>query len=358
MVNGNSSCQGQTIWRSDLPGRVDIIKRGGLAFVFFLILQTGTEKAWALPLLPTVPGIPSSPLLQPQQNLFVDSKSNPSLSFQLLSQLAEGSAGTEGPGSSRWIFAIEAPLTYDTNPGLASSLPSPAWESDPQFELLHSAPIAGDLLLTEIVGADSALYPDNPGYNLNTFSDELQVNFTEEGIQFKSSPFVAYKSSFTVPANFSGHAWVSDFEVGWDFNQIFGTGGKTASRRGTDPFEMDFNPSLSQRWIQIDDGAGNSSTSGSSAFEIEIPLIYRLTPRLQLIFDFTAYTRYYNVGQSPENEDRVDEALSFPLSLGWTMVPALDLKIEVRENGTQEFSSAAGQDVFQLNTGVDLQASF
>jgi hypothetical protein len=92
--------------------------------------------------------------------------------------------------------------------------------------------------------------------------------------------------------------------------------------------------------------------------EIEIPFIYRLTSRLHLIFDFTAYTRYYDLNQSPENGNRLDEALSFPLSLGWTVVPALDLKLEATENGTREFSSVPGQDVLQFNTGVNLQASF
>jgi hypothetical protein len=334
---------------------------GLTAGIVLLTLLAGTEGAFALPAIPLLPTIPSNPLLQPQQNLYVESRTGPSLSLQLLSLLAGGSAGTEGPGSSRWDFEIEAPLSYNTNPGLASASPSPAWESDPQLELLHSGPIAGDLLMTEIVGADAALYPDNPGYNLNTLSGELLLDFTNEGVNFKSAPFVAYKSSFTVPADFSGHAWVSDFEVGWSFNQILGTGGQGASRRGktrgADPFEMDFNPSLSQRWIQIDDGSGNSSASGSTALEVEIPLIYRFTPRLQFLFDFTAYTRYYNVEQSPENEDRVDEALNFPLSLGWTLVPSLGLKIEAQENCTQDFSSVSGQDVLQFNTGVDLQAS-
>jgi hypothetical protein len=329
--------------------------------ILFLILLAGTDGASALPVIPVLPTIPANPLLQPQQNLYVESRTGPPLSLQLLNMLAGGSAGAEGPDSSRWVFAIEAPLSYNTNPGLVNASPSPAWESDPQLELLHSGPIAGDLLLTEIVGADAALYPDNPGYNLNTFSGELLLDFTDEGINFKSAPFVAYKSGFTVPADFSGHAWVSDVEVGWSFNQILGTGGQSASGRGkkgrTDPFEMDFNPSLSQRWIQIDDGSGNSSASGSTALEVEIPLIYRFTPRLQFLFDFTAYTRYYNVEQSPENENRVDEALDFPLSLGWTLVPSLGLKIEAQEDCTQDFSSVAGQDVLQFNTGVDLQAS-
>ncbi len=53
----------------------------------------------------------------------------------------------------------------------------------------------------------------------------------------------------------------------------------------------------------------------------------------------------------------MDEALVFPLSLGWTLVPSMDLKIEAQENCTQDFSSVTGQDVLQFNTGVDLEAS-
>jgi hypothetical protein len=343
-------------------GRPYPFKTGLIAMFVFFVSLAGMESASALPSLPLLPAVPSNPLLQPQQNLYVESRINPPLSLQLLNLMANGSVGAEGPGSSRWVFSLEAPLTYDTNPGLTGGSPSPAWEVDPQFELLHSGPAARDLLLTEIIGADTALYPGNPGYNLNTLSGELQVNFTDKGINFESAPFVAYKSSFTVPANFSGHAWVSDIEVGYNFNRVLGTGGEETSRKGkdlgTDPFEMDFNPGLSQRWIQIDDGMGNSSSSGSSALEIEVPLIYRLTPRLQLILDFTAYTRYYNVEQSPENENRVDESLSFPLSLGWTLVPAWGLKVAAEGSCSQEFSSVSGQDVLQVNTGGNLEASF
>jgi hypothetical protein len=340
---------------------LDVLKISGIALLVTLHWLAGIEKASALPPLPGLLTKPLNPLLQPQQNLYVESR-GPSLSLQLLSLLAEGTAGAEGPASSRWLFAIEAPLTYNTNPGLVSDSPSPAWLFDPQFELFHSGRAARGLLLTEIIGADTALYPDNPGYNLSTFSGELQVNFTDQGIDFQSAPFLAYKTSFTVPADFTGHAWVHDFEAGLNFNDILGTGGekifKNGKRRRTDPLEIDFNPGISQRWIQIDDGAGNASVSGSSALEIEIPFIYRLTSRLRLIFDFTAYTRYYDINQSPENWDRLDEALSFPLSLGWTVVPAMDLKLEATEDCTQEFSSVAGQDVLQFNTGVNLQASF
>jgi hypothetical protein len=121
---------------------------------------------------------------------------------------------------------------------------------------------------------------------------------------------------------------------------------------------MDFNPGISQRWIQTDDGTGNSSSTGSTALEIEIPLIYRFTPRLNLIFDLTAFTRYYNINQSPANEDRVDEAFSLPLSLGWTIVPAWNFKVQVLAAYTQQFSSVAGQDVTQLTSGLNLQMAF
>ncbi|HXL72982.1 MAG TPA: hypothetical protein VN963_05085, partial [bacterium] len=112
------------------------------------------------------------------------------------------------------------------------------------------------------------------------------------------------------------------------------------------------------RWIQTDDGMGDTSTTGSTALEIEVPFIYKFTPRFSLIFDFTAFTRYYNVNQVPSNEDRVDEAFSLPLSLGWTMVPALNLKIQAQGGYTQQFSSVADQNITQVTTGVNLLMAF
>jgi len=329
----------------------------------FLILQAFTEKASALPTLPipvptAIPSSASNPLTQPQQNLNVDSRTGPSLSSQLLSLMAGGGVGIQGPASSELIFAITAPLTYNTNPGLASGSSTPAWDFDPQIEMLHSAPLGEDFLLTEIIGADTAIYPDNSGYNLNTLSAQLQMNFTDQGISFESSPFVALKSSFTVPAGFSGYAWVSDVEAGYNFNRVFGTGAKAFKSLPADPLEIDFNPGLSQRWIQLNDGSGNYTCTGSSALEIEIPFIYRFTPRLNFIFDFTAFTRYYNFNQVPGNEDRMDEAFSLPLSFGWTMVPAWNLKVQILGGYTQQFSSVAGQDITQLDTGVNLQTAF
>src|ERR1700733_4915216 len=98
----------------------------------FLILQAFTEKASALPTLPipvptAIPSSASNPLTQPQQNLNVDSRTGPSLSSQLLSLMAGGGVGIQGPASSELIFAITAPLTYNTNPGLASGSSTPAW---------------------------------------------------------------------------------------------------------------------------------------------------------------------------------------------------------------------------------------
>ncbi len=342
----------------NLTVRKNYSQRWGLVLFAFFIFQMGIEKARALPLLPTpVPlNSLSNPLLQPQQNINVDSRIAPSLSSQLLNLMAEGSVGIQGPGSSELIFAITAPLTYNSNPGLASGSSSPAWDFDPQLEMLHSASLGENLLLTEILGVDTAIYPDNSGYNLNTLSGQFQINFTDEGIGFESAPFIAYKTSFTVPGNFSGHAWVNDVELGYNFNRIFGTGEKEKTAR--DPLEIDFNPGISQRWIDTDDGSGNFSSTGSSAFEIEIPFLYRLTSRLSFVFDFTAYTRYYNVDQIPTNENRLDEAFSVPLSLGWTVVPAWNLKIQVLGGYTQQFSSAAGQNIIQLDTGVNLQAAF
>jgi len=341
----------------------------------FLVFQATLEKASALPPIPTPIPLPttvplptvvpvptaisgSNPLTQPQQNLNVDSRIGPSLSSQLLSLMSGGSVGIQGPASSELIFAITAPLTYNTNPGLASGSAAPAWDFDPQVEMLHSAPLAEDLLLTVIIGADTAIYPDNSGYNLNTLSAQFQVNFTDKGIQFESSPFVALKSSFTVPAGFSGYAWVSDVEAGYNFNRIFGTGGRAFKSLPADQLEIDFNPGLSQRWIQVNDGSGNYSWTGSSALEIEIPFIYRFTSRLNLIFDLTAFTRYYNVNQVPANGDRVDQVFSLPLSVGWTMVPVWNLKVQVLGGYTQQFSSAAGQNITQLDTGVNLQMAF
>ncbi len=340
---------------------MSFLKLLGMVLVFLLFFQGVIEKVFALPALP-VPTAPivsnplTNPANQPQQNLNVDSRLSPSLSSQLLNLLSGGNTGIQGPGSSESIFAITAPLTYNTNPGLANGSGTPAWNFDPQVAFLHSAPMSENLLLTEILEADTALYLDDSGYNLNTVSGQFQVNFTNEGVHFDAAPFVAYKVGFTVPANFSGHAWVNDVELGYNFNRILGTGGKEGD--STDPLEIDFNPGVSQRWIQIDDGSGNASTTGSSALAIEIPFIYRFTSRLNLIFDFTAYTRYYNVNQVPSNENRVDEAFSLPLSLGWTIVPAWNLKIQALGGYTQQFSSVAGQDVLQLDTGLNLQLAF
>jgi hypothetical protein len=333
----------------------------GMAAAAFLIFQVSLEKAVALPLLPTVlpTALPTiapvsnpvtNPASQPQQNLNVDAR-NPSIASQLLNLMGQGAVGVQGPASSELIFAIMAPLSYNTNPGLAPSAALPAWDFDPEVELLHSAPLGEDLLLTEILEADTAIYFDNSGYNLNTVSGQIQVNFTDQGIHFDASPFVAYRVGYTVPANFSGYAWVNDVEVGYNFNRILDSG-------VMDPLEIDFNPGISQRWIQTNDGMGDTSTTGSTALEIEIPFIYKFTPRLSLIFDFTAFTRYYNVNQVPSNEDRVDEAFSLPLSLGWTMVPALNLKIQAQGGYTQQFSSVADQNITQVTTGVNLLMAF
>ena len=356
---GASACQNpQTSLR-----RI-IFKIAGMSLAVFFIFQAATEKARALP-IPTIP-VPTAPvsnpitnaLSQPQQNINVDSRIAPSISSQLLNLMAGGSAGIQGPASSETIFAITAPLTYNSNAGLTNTSGVPAWDFDPEIEFLHSAPLWDNLLLTEILEADSAEYLDYSGYNLNTVSGQIQVNFTDQGVHFDASPFVAYKTGYTVPANFSGHAWVNDFEVGYNFNRIFDTGGhddSSSKKNAKDPLEIDFNPGISQRWIQTDDGMGDTSSTGSTALEIEIPFIYRFTSRLNVIFDFTTFTRYYNVNQVPSNEDRVDEAFSLPLSLGWTMVPALNLKLQILGGYTQQFSSVEGQDVIQLDAGVNLQ---
>jgi hypothetical protein len=345
-----------------------LLKNAGLALAVFLLFQAGSEKvSAALPVLPGVPTVVpvSNPITnaasQPQQNINVDSRIAPSIASQLLNLMASGSVGIQGPGSSETIFAITAPLTYNTNPGLTNNSGAPAWDFDPELEFLHSASLWDGLLLTEIIEADSAQYLDNSGYNLNTVSGQIQANFTDQGIHFESAPFIAYKTGYIVPANFSGHAWVNDFEVGYNFNRIFDTGGhddSSSKKSAVDPLEIDFNPGISQRWIQTDDGMGDISGTGSTAFEIEIPFIYRFTTRLNVIFDFTAFTRYYNVNQLPANEDRVDEAFSLPLSVGWTMIPALNLKLQALGGYTQQFSSAPGQNVLQVDTGLNLQMAF
>ncbi|HXL72788.1 MAG TPA: hypothetical protein VN963_04100, partial [bacterium] len=220
----------------------------GTALAAFLIFQASLEKAVALPLLPTVlptalPTIApvSNPITnaatQPEQNLNADAR-NPSIASQLLNLLGQGAVGVQGPASSELIFAVLAPLSYNTNPGLAPEAALPAWDFDPEVELLHSAPLGEDLLLTEILEADTAIYFDNSGYNLNTVSGQIQVNFTDQGIHFDASPFVAYRVGYTVPANFSGHAWVNDVEIGYNFNRILDSG-------VMDPLEIDFNPGIS-----------------------------------------------------------------------------------------------------------------
>ncbi len=355
-----------SLFQSVCPGRCeglkttirrDRFKLFGMFMMGFLAFQGTIEKLFALPPLPIPTQLPvDNPLIQPQQNLVADTRIQTSLSLQLLNLLAGENTGMEGPGSSDLIYSIMAPLSYNSNPGLASGSSVPAWNFDPQVEMLHSGPLASDLLLTAFLEADTSIYPENSGYNQDTLSGEFQINFTDKGIHFKSAPFVAYKSSFAVPENFSGHAWVNDLEAGYNFFSILGTGGEKRNR--TDPLEIDFNPGLSQRWIQIDDGEGNSSISGSSALELEIPFIYQLTSRLDFIFDFTAYTRYYDIHQVQENQGRVDEAFSFPLSLTWTAVPTWNLKIQATGDYTQQFSTEAGQDILQLDGGINLLVVF
>jgi hypothetical protein len=326
-----------------------------LAVLFFF--QAMPEKAFGqlLP-LPT-----SIPILSPQQNLNTDSKINASLSTQLLNLLAQGSVGLGGTAANEMVVAIVAPLTYNTNPGLSSGSSTPAWEFDPQVEMLHSSNLGGRMVLTENLAADSAIYPDNSNYNMNTLSGQLQLNFTDEGVHFDAAPFIAYKTSYVFPPSSSAHAWVNDFAVGYNFNHIFGIGGKdddVEDHPQNDPLEIDLNPSISQRLIEVNDESGNSSTSGSTAFELEIPFIYRFNSRLNLIFDLTSYARYYNVYQAPQNEDRVDEAIALPLSISWTMVPAWNLKLLALGGYTQQFSTESDQNITQVNAGIDLMMIF
>ncbi len=320
----------------------------------------GVEKASALtlPILTPLPTIVPTP--PAQQNINTDSRMA-SISGQLLNLLAEGRAGMQGPGSTETVFALVAPFIYNTNPALTTGSSLPEWDFDPEVELLHSAPLFRGVLLTEVLEADAAIYPDNSQYNLNTFSGQLQANFTDQGVGFDASPFVAYKSNFVIPANNSGYGWVNDVELGFNFNRILGTGGDSDGRRsvdGKDRLEIDFNPGVSQRFFKVNDGSGNISDTGSSAFEAEFPVVYRFNSRLAMTFDLAAYTRYYNVNQVPANEDRVDETISIPVFLGWTMIPDWNMKLQILGAYTQQFSTAQDQNIVQLNTGVNLQAAF
>ncbi len=335
---------GKVQGRSGKRRRLGPAPLGAFALSFLLL---SLSAAGAAP-----PLLPPDPLALPQVNLFGE---RPSLGLQPLGSVGLGNAGAGGPSASRLIFILQAPLLYNSNPGYATSASSPTYGSDPQFELIHSARAGRGLLFTQIVAADSTLYPDYPGYNLNTFSGQLQLDFTDQGLGFDAAPFLAFKTGFTVPAHSGGYAWINDLEAGFNLNRILGSGGRRGEK---DPLEVDFNLGASQRWLRIDNGSGDASVSGSTALEIEMPFIYNLTSRLQFILDFTAYTRCFDVNQSAENRDRLDEVLNFPFSLGWTMVPDIGLKIVAIQSFTQGFSSVAGQDVFQLTTGVSLLAIF
>jgi hypothetical protein len=311
-----------------------------LAFTFF-VLQASAAGFGQVP-LNLLPSNPSNVLTQPFSAL---PTSQPSLGSQLLYLKAQGEVGVESPSSSVFAFMVAVPVFYNVN--LAGTTHLPAWTFDPQAEILGSSPISPDLLFTGTLGIDSALYPDNTGNNLDTLASQLQINFTDKGVHFKSSPFLAYKTEFSVPGDSSGHAWVNDLEAGFNFNGILG------SEDG--PLEIGFNPGISQRWIQVNDSEGNGSNSGSTALEFEIPVILKFTPRLNLILDPTAYTRLYDFHQNATNNNRLDEAISCPVFLDWTMIPEIQLQVLAMAVYSYQVSSVTGQDVTQLNTGLELQ---
>lgn len=320
----------------------------GIVLFALLAWQAG-GAAWGQIPLP-IPGLnPTNPLnlfsksTQPNQPL--------SLGAQLLYLRAEEMGAAESPSDSLLAFLVAAPLFYNASQSGGSA--SPAWTLDPQAELLGSGPAGKGLLFTGTIGVDTELNPDNSGYNLDTLTGLLQFNFTNKGIHFKAAPFIAYKTGFTVPADFPGHAWVSDFEAGYNFNGILGTG-----RSPRDRLEIDFNPSLSQRWVQVDDGQGGGSTSGSSALEAEIPVSYKISSRLDLLLDFTASTRIYDTNQDAQDQNRQDLALSCPVLLDWTVVPDSQFHAIALASYTQQFSSLAGEDFTQLSVGIELQKWF
>lgn len=251
-------------------------------------------------------------------------------------------AGTESPSDSLLVFLVAAPLFY--NAVQVGGSTSPPWTADPQVELLHSGPAGRGLLFTGTLGVDSELNPNDPAYDLNNLTGLFQLDFTDKGLHFKAAPFIAYKVKWTVPANFSGHAWVNDFEAGYHLNGILGTG------RSRDPFEIDLNPFLAQRWIQVDDGQGGGSSGGSTALEAEVPVSCRFSSELTLILDLTGSARVYGQGQN-----RQDGLLSCPVLLDWTMVPDWQFQAIALASYTQQFSSVEGQDFSQMSVGIELQ---
>jgi hypothetical protein len=320
-----------------------------LIFAFALfVLQTATAGFCQLPplgnLLPSSPGS-GSILTQPGS---AQPDSQPSLSSQLLYLKAEGEVGAESPSSSVFAFMLAVPAYYNVN--LAGNTHLPSWTLDPQAEILGSNPIAPDLLFTGSLGVDAAIYPDNQGYNLDTLATQLQINFTDQGVHFKGAPFIAYKGEFSIPGAASGHAWVNDVEAGFNFNGIFGS--------DNGPLEIDFNPGISQRWLQVNDSEGNGSNSGSTALELEIPIICKFVPRLSLILDPTGYTRLYDFHQDAANQNRLDQAISCPAYLVWGMIPEIQLQVIAFGIYSYQVSSVAGQDATQLNTGLELQEYF
>lgn len=272
--------------------------------------------------------------------------SQTSVSDQLLYLKAEGAVNAESPADSYSVLLATLPLFY--NADLSGNNQAPAWNLDPQAQWISTTRAGKGLLFTGALGLDLDVYPDHPDYNIATLSGQAQLNFTNKGINFKASPFLAYKTEFSVPSSFTGYAWVNDAEFGVNFNKIFGT--------GKGPLEIDFNPGVSQRWIQVDDSQGNFSSSGSSALEAEIPFLYKFSSRLFFILDPTGYLRLYDVNPGPGDQNRVDEALTSPLLFDCTLADQLQLLFLAVY--TYQASSTGGPDTTQLNAGLELQRYF
>src|SRR5579859_2931309 len=137
----------------------------------FLILAFGVLTWLAAPAgfcqLPLgLPGLSGGgvPLLNSAQP-----NSQTSISSQLLYLKAQGEVGAQSPVDSLSLFILGVPLFH--NSGLEGPAP-PAWMVDPQLQVLASHPAGSGILFTGSLGVDTALYPDNPAYNLNTFSGQ------------------------------------------------------------------------------------------------------------------------------------------------------------------------------------------
>lgn len=311
-----------------------------LCFLAFLPPSVGLAQLPPinLPSLPTTP-FSHSTAVQPVE-------SQTSISDQLLYLKAAGAVNPESPTDSYTIFLAAVPLFYNMN--LSSGSQPPPWLLDPQVQFIRSARLGKPLLLTLALGLDTEVYPDHSDYNQDSLSGQFQLNFTDKGIHFKAAPFLAYKTDFSVPSALTGYAWINDVEAGYNFNGIFGT--------GKGPLEVDFNPGISQRWVQVNDSQGNWTNSGSSDLEAEAPFVYKFSRRFFLIVDPTAYLRFYDMDPSPADQNRVDSSLSCPLFLDWTLGGQWQLLVLAVY--TAQGSSVSGQDINQLNAGLELQTYF